>query len=620
MTRPLALSILAFLVGCGPGSSGPAAPRAAAAVENPSLASRLSGVAPLAVFFDSGATGDAFLGVEHRWDFGDPGSGAWALSGRSKNTETGPIAGHVYEQPGSYAVTLTVRSSDGSESVSSVSLEVDDPDEVFAGEATRCFSRTGDFTGAPPGALLVTTTSLSTVASHVSAGRRLLLRRGETWTAGTAQFGGDRGGPGIIGAFGDGPRPVIQITGQLFAPGWSDWRIQDLDIDGQGNSNSRAFRAQGACENLLILRCNAANVKTGFTFATSQISGSETFDGCAIVECTAGPIIGGNGGYASMFAGSRGLFLGNLYSNTEAGEHILRAHHLQGAVIAHCDLGRPGASKHVLKLHGLPFTGTGYGAGMYTERVMIARNTFRGGLASWVAAISPEDDHTDQRLRDILVEGNRTLAGPEHQVAYYVSAVGFLARNNVIDGSGGKSTTGFLLTRRGVEPVPSDLAILHNTIVTFDPDRFTGVSVGGGASGVVVHGNLASAPNSTNKTLVSGPATSRSNLLTDTPSFLDPPADLSLEAGSVAVDAAPAIAEVWDDFPGVSRDAFYDLGAFEVGGGEPPPPPPPPSPPPDGDGDGVPDDSDNCPIHPNPDQADVDGDAVGDACCALLPR
>jgi hypothetical protein len=134
----------------------------------------------------------------------------------------------------------------------------------------------------------------------------------------------------------------------------------------------------------------------------------------------------------------------------------------------------------------------------------------------------------------------------------------------------------------------------------------------------VVHGNLASAPNSTNKILVSGPATLSHNLLSNTPNFLAPPADLSLEAGSVAVDAAPAIAEVWDDFPGVSRDAFYDLGAYELAGGGPPPPPPPP--PPDGDGDGVPDASDNCPLHPNPDQADVDGDAVGDACCALLPR
>ena len=34
----------------------------------------------------------------------------------------------------------------------------------------------------------------------------------------------------------------------------------------------------------------------------------------------------------------------------------------------------------------------------------------------------------------------------------------------------------------------------------------------------------------------------------------------------------------------------------------------------DTDGDGVPDDEDNCPLVPNPDQADSNNDGVGDAC------
>lgn len=37
---------------------------------------------------------------------------------------------------------------------------------------------------------------------------------------------------------------------------------------------------------------------------------------------------------------------------------------------------------------------------------------------------------------------------------------------------------------------------------------------------------------------------------------------------------------------------------------------------PDTDDDGVPDSSDNCPYTPNPDQADSDGDGVGDVCGA----
>jgi len=38
------------------------------------------------------------------------------------------------------------------------------------------------------------------------------------------------------------------------------------------------------------------------------------------------------------------------------------------------------------------------------------------------------------------------------------------------------------------------------------------------------------------------------------------------------------------------------------------------APKPDRDGDGTPDDSDNCPAASNPDQADSDGDGIGDAC------
>ena len=42
-------------------------------------------------------------------------------------------------------------------------------------------------------------------------------------------------------------------------------------------------------------------------------------------------------------------------------------------------------------------------------------------------------------------------------------------------------------------------------------------------------------------------------------------------------------------------------------------------PPPDRDADGVPDVADNCPEAPNPDQADADGDGIGDACDEVAP-
>ncbi|HUW84930.1 MAG TPA: PKD domain-containing protein, partial [Phycisphaerae bacterium] len=84
-------------------------------------ASRTSGIAPLAVFFDavdpaSGviqpADGD-YASLGYAWDFGDPDAGTWSTNGNSRNTAMGYVAAHVYEQPGTYTATLTVTDTQG---------------------------------------------------------------------------------------------------------------------------------------------------------------------------------------------------------------------------------------------------------------------------------------------------------------------------------------------------------------------------------------------------------------------------------------------------------------------------------------------------------------------------
>lgn len=592
----------------GPVAVVPGGVRLAALTEQPSLASRTSGVAPLAVHFDAGGhspirtvTGASFLTGRYVWDFGDPSSGNWPLSGRPKNAETGPIAGHVYETPGTYVATLN--------GTDQVTITVQDPNVVFAGASTICLAQNGDFTGAPAGSTQLTTSSWSTLVGQLAAGRRVLLRRGETWTA-TSTISSVLQGPGIVGAFGTGSRPKINHTLQVFGPEWNDWRIMDLELDGLGNANSRAFRAQGPCTNLLIFRCRAFNTKTGFTFSTSQIVIGEAFSMCSIVECEAGPIIGGSGGYASMFAGSDMLFLGNNFQNTSSAEHILRAHHLTACVVAHCDLGLPAATKHVIKMHGLPFTGTGYGAGTRTERILIAHNTIRPGLASWAVAISPEDDHTDQRQGDVIVEGNTTVGPGSMQNAYQLSVDGLMARNNLVNGTGNNSCTGFSVGRRGVEPAPQNLTFLHNTVYTADNDTFRVVTVSGSVAGVIVQGNLGSAPGSSNEQMLNGSGTAVGNILSDSAGFVSPGADFHLLASSAAKDAAVPHAAVWDDLTGYARPAGLapDVGAYEFVEGPPPPL--------DQDGDGVLDTVDNCPAVSNANQTDTDQDGMGDACDA----
>lgn len=583
----LATAAFLGLCGCGSGSSSsekakPPNPPTIDIDSTNILVSRLSGVAPLFVYFEANPTQlqpgvDPFLGIECRWDFGDPDSGNYA-SGHSRNTHVGPIAAHVFEKPGTYTVAVSVADG-GDPATASVTVNVLDPDVVFA-NSTYVFSNTTppNFEGAPPGATEVAASSLATVASYVAPGRRILLRRGETWVANT-QFGGTIAGPGIVGAFGPGTRPVIQISGQLFAPRWTDWRIMDLEILGTGSS-ARAFRSAGANNQVLVQRVAVRDCKTGIAFSTSH-SGGTLFDQCAIVDCSVNHVVGGLGGYASMFAGSQTALLGNVFDDASGAEHVVRAPWLKGCVIAYNDLGRPAGTKHVLKLHGPPWEGTGLGNHQYSERVHVADNVFRGGLASWVVAIVAEDDHTDQRVRNVLVERNLTLAGPSHQTSYLVSCERFLARNNVSNMTGGNAATMFSVTRRGIEPIPSDLTILNNTAYTADPDRFTLLSVGSGILVSEFVGNLGSAPNTSaaNKSLLSGVVgTNVDNLLLDNAQFVDPANnDFSLQATSPAVDAMTlAPAEVFDDFDQFIRVPPFDCGAYENGSIVPPPPPPPP--------------------------------------------
>lgn len=204
--------------------------------------SRTTGVAPLAVFFDASAStgldGDDFLSAHFSWSFGEASGGTWVTTGRSRNEATGFLVAHVFETPGSYVVSITVRDRSGRLGPArTLTITVTDPATVYAGAATRCVSRAGDFTGAPAGCDTITSADLAAQVTwlNASANRRLLLRRGETWPQVALELSGP--GPNTLGAFGAGARPMLGLGS---APGQSagllvsgdDWRVMDLELDG----------------------------------------------------------------------------------------------------------------------------------------------------------------------------------------------------------------------------------------------------------------------------------------------------------------------------------------------------------------------------------------------------
>lgn len=223
------------------------------------IASRTSGVAPLEVFFDavdpqSGVVqptpdGEGHLeyaDLDYRWSFGDPGSGTWAVDGKSKNLERGYVAAHVYDTPGTYHVTLTVTSPAGAVTTYAETITVQDPEVVYAGDRTTCLSSSGVYDGCPAGAAHVTTTDILDLQAHVATGRRVLLRRGDSWTTTSRMTFWDVTGPVTIGAYGAptgvdlrgiaANAPSIQVThaskdDQFIATNRSpDWRIMGLRV------------------------------------------------------------------------------------------------------------------------------------------------------------------------------------------------------------------------------------------------------------------------------------------------------------------------------------------------------------------------------------------------------
>src|SRR3989344_4371574 len=263
-------------------------------------ASRISGVAPLAVFFDGFSntdynglwseidgdcsdpyclegsvykdnklTGRKFRDLNYEWSFGDgngacDGSTLWQVSGKSKNTDNGPIAAHVFDPcpvtgNKDYTVTLTVTDGLGNSDSSQVTIHVVDPNIEFASK-TACIrsDSNGDFndpTGACNGATQITNNDFDDALSDAlaSGAKRILFRRGDSFSS-NIQVNFFYEGPGLVGAFGTGNKPIVNTVysggdysvftfgryntseSTAFAEPYDDWRIMDLDLKGPGSA------------------------------------------------------------------------------------------------------------------------------------------------------------------------------------------------------------------------------------------------------------------------------------------------------------------------------------------------------------------------------------------------
>ena len=193
----------AFLAGSGAAAGKPVA------LINSSVA---EGTAPLSVMFDAlDCEGEI---AEYTWDLGDESPG-------NRRAEHGWLAAHRYEEPGRYTVTLTVRDESGEAAETSLVITAHEPD----GKTYYFSDADGDDAHTPaqaqnPATPWKTMEKLDEEMTKAPAGTRFLLKRGDTFPSEGPHVGMMNTrpeNPVVVGAYGEGPDPVIQAKRDHYA-------------------------------------------------------------------------------------------------------------------------------------------------------------------------------------------------------------------------------------------------------------------------------------------------------------------------------------------------------------------------------------------------------------------
>lgn len=539
-------------------------------------ASRTSGVAPLAVIFDASGTtsstvSDEFSKLLYTVDFDDVGAGTWGQgnpNNNSKETDFGPITAHVFETAGTYTVGLSV-SGDGT-ATDSVVITVTDPDTVFSGTNTVCISTSGTFTGCPSGASNITGSDFDgAINAYATAGKRVLFRRGETFTANDS---GDinNDGPGIIGAYGTGAKPYVTQSAavDLFAlAGGSgghteDWRVMDLDLEAT-IAGTEAFRSDNTVEEFLILRVEAYNfersvsINTGGIHYYASASNTNIFMVDNYFHEAQSHVV---------YVSSEGLVaMGNVMFNAP-NSHVFRMSYVNPAVVSHNSIyGTTGATTHTMKLHAYDIGGDDHDyspAYSGSGRFVIADNIITASGSSWAVALGAESASHNQEIKLGNVERNLFTAHNDTVSMLYLNTTDATVRNNLFEMAA--SNTGIGLVRRGIEPIPADNRIYNNTFYTSSNGSVIdeAIGIGSAPTGTIVRNNVLFSADG-NGSVLTGSATSSNNNVTiglaggHADRFL--PTAAEIDAGY----ATPVLL----DYAACNRpdSTLWDIGAYEDG-------------------------------------------------------
>jgi hypothetical protein len=607
--------------------------------------SRFKGVAPLSVFFDASGTitdgsvpiiKDTFHDIEYQWNFGDysdpinkvinpsppvgspspdPITTTWSMGSKpganSRNAATGPVATHVFETPGVYTVALTANDGINKVSNSCAQIVVQDPNIVFSGANTICFSGASGaaaFAGCPANATHITLPIISpattpdfgtAVNSYIGTGKRLLFHAGEVYSGAASAIIGVNG-PGIIGMYGTGAKPKIQSTAtnviQLGTPKaytTQDWRIMDLEIDGQSNTNLKAFGVDGIADQVTLQRLNVHDIGNGVILDGSILEYymgangylEHMYDQFSIVDSSFTNILG----YGLYIFANKLAILGTLVDdNPTQGIHVVRVMHSTKGVVSNNTFGHPSLTHQVFTLRAPSYTDcrVGHpdceyfpnllpGNAAITSQVVVSDNKFIDGLSNQPVTIGPSNAQVDDgRLSELLYERN-WYTGASSQCCWSmlnVQAKNVTVRNEIIDLTGAGLHLGMAIGAAGTNSQASDnVRVYNNTIFSNDSGDFSAVRVQAGTTNITVVNTLAYSPNISGYFIDPGwgtPTTASNNTTVTNKSPLMAvvppikPADFAVTTGSYAISAG-IVAPVWSDFFSSPSKPTRNMGAIQ---------------------------------------------------------
>jgi len=586
-------------------------------------ASRYTGVAPLSVFFDAtGTTATAttapFHDLEYRWNFGEdlavlaalPGGANWTngSTNSSRNLASGPIAAHVFETPGVYTVALTATDGKNTVSNSCAQIVVQDPNVVFSGTNTICVSASSlpvaGSGGCPAGASTAQQSSFAAaISSYAKTGKRVLFKRGDTFSAPTSA-GISATGPGIIGAYGTGAKPVVQSTGNVplltlssqSTPTMKDWRIMDLYFDGLSGSSAHGLEEGGGFNQITCLRLDMRNVTSGFHTSGSvsdyyRSSGHRIHDEYSIVDST---VEFTPAGYSAFVAGHYLSLMGNSFGNGTPTRFPL----IVKAVISNNTLFNAAATKELIKLHApttcdstvtsgcnytndtFPLANVYSNDGVktfgYSEDIIISDNKLQSGnVSDYMLTLGTQNGNSDERVRNLILERNWLIAGTGTQMVVGVMSRNVTVRNNICDVSlATKGSRCFNVGKWGIEPPPDHVQIYSNTVYSSASGSVQGVLLFPESTYVTVKNNLGYTPAASGSIMVDGTAGSgfaasnnstNSQMQSTDSKFAGP---LTMPAGFKPTCTGATYpcgqgttVPVWSDFFSVPQTATPDLGA-----------------------------------------------------------